>query len=705
MAAPIAGEQFIRTLRHYLEANEHRLLSSTPQSSYMPPAQPPIIKEEEEQEPNGFLKTVSSLWNDNSSNNASSSSRSSISKPRPNSLYGIPIPYMSLLAIADPAHSMPNKTISSTPFIPLKSGLTLDIHYLYFLLVQFEYLGLEESHLPVPEQHGLVTTETTSDSSSPNGKAASIRSVGSMMSTLSLSTGWQFWSSQNEKQQKKQQQRPLHEDIVYIHRYFSKITTLRLHMNLLMDTQRGVTRSGQRTIRGYEKPLPQDGTVALSLKCFKNLKYLEMQHVSPRCIADWSELQQSLISLVVKSGQIDNAADIIRLNDTPWSELKLLSLADNSLTTLEDDAAQLLRGVSHLNLSSNLLIDIPAALASLYNLSCLNLSHNMISFATGVNTVLGNIQELDLRGNRLTVLAGLDRLWALEKLDVRDNRIEDAAEIGRLTSLPNISMIWVEGNPFTKLQSDYRVDIFTLFKRNNLNIELDGTGPSFAERRRIQVPINKKESDTPIASATIATEVIPSSTLLSSSTSSSSKNKNEWPTAVVDNGPIDEQQQKEEVEEEVEEATSIATTKHNNNNKDTSYKKKIARAKSKNSKRQIRLGQIKEDNIPLPTAAIAAEAEDDSSNNKKHMHRLADLEEAVQQEAANSRRAASIRSRKSNKKGNKKPEEAATTTSQGAESTKRSSELFRKKIEAMRREAGTEWLRVLQEMDVVKKTP
>ncbi|KAL0572521.1 hypothetical protein ABG067_009263, partial [Albugo candida] len=76
----------------------------------------------------------------------------------------------------------------------------------------------------------------------------------------------------------------------------------------------------------------------------------------------------------------------------------------------------------------------------------------MISFVTGINTVLGNIQELDLRGNRLTVLAGLDRLWALERLDVRDNRIDDLTEIGRLTSLPNIADIWVEGNPFTKFK-------------------------------------------------------------------------------------------------------------------------------------------------------------------------------------------------------------------------------------------------------------
>lgn len=439
----------MRTLRHYLEANEARLLAAQPSFQ----SQQATIKEEPPaaaaQHENGILKAVSSLWsNSSSSNGASSAARSATAstttnsttaKSRPSSLYGIPIPYMSLLAATSPNAT----SLSNTPYMPPRSSLTLDIHYLYFLLVQFEYLGLEDTHLPVPE-HGLVETETTMDH---GGKAPSISSVGSVMSTLSLSTGWQFWSSN----QHQKHDRPLHEDIVYIHRYLSKVTALKLHMNILIDTQHGVTRSGQRTIRGYETPLPQDGSVALALTCFKSLQFLELSNINPRCIDRWPELHTSLTSLVIKAGNIDNAADIIG-TDTPWSELKMLSLQDNSLTTMEDEPAHLVRSITHLNLSSNLLIDIPAALASLYNLSCLNLSHNMISFTTGINTVLGNIQELDLRGNRLTVLAGLDRLWALERLDVRDNRIDDAAEIGRLTALPNISDIWVEGNPFTKLQ-------------------------------------------------------------------------------------------------------------------------------------------------------------------------------------------------------------------------------------------------------------
>ncbi|EPB91021.1 hypothetical protein HMPREF1544_02090 [Mucor circinelloides 1006PhL] len=670
-AAPVPGERFVKTLRHYLEANETRLLSVQP--NFQP--QQATIKEEPPataQQENGILKAVSSLWNNGSnktdSNGSSSAARSTVStntsnttKSRPSSLYGIPIPYMSLLAAASPNAT----SLSNTPYMPLRSSLTLDIHYLYFLLVQFEYLGLEDTHLPVPE-HGLVETETTMDN---GGKAPSISSVGSVMSTLSLSTGWQFWSSN----QHSKQDRPLHEDIVYIHRYLSKVTALKLHMNILIDTQHGVTKSGQRTIRGYETPLPQDGSVALPLKCFKNLKFLELSNISPSCIDNWPDLHTSLTSLVIKSGNIDNAVDIIG-TETPWSELKMLSLQDNSLTTMEDEPAHLIRSITHLNLSSNLLIDIPAALASLYNLSCLNLSYNMISFTTGINTVLGNIQALDLRGNRLTVLAGLDRLWALERLDVRDNRIDDAAEIGRLTALPNISDIWVEGNPFTKLQPDYRVDIFSVFKKCDLDIDLDGTKPTFAERRRIQVPANSNDKSATI-SATIATTDANSTAVVK-----------KWPTP-------QSQQQKEDGESVASHSTAPVVAS-----------KKIARAKTKGNKRQIRLGQAAiEEDIPIPAAAAAAAAEEE--NNKKHVHRLADLEEAVQQEQVSARRAASVRSRRSKKGSSAEEKAAATAAALSGESTKKSSEAFRKKIEAMRREAGTEWLRVLQEMDVVKKTP
>ncbi|RCH83099.1 hypothetical protein CU098_004169 [Rhizopus stolonifer] len=601
MSTTVTGEQFIRATRNYLEAHEHKLLSSQPnfcsiKDNATMVTEPESIKEDDG---NALMKAFTSLWTrPNKTENRRSSSQTSASS-RPTSL-AASIPYMSLLAAASPNAT----SLSNTPYMPIRSNLPLDIHHLYFLLVQFEYLGLEETLLPVPEENGLVETETTQTAGTAPSIASSINSV---MSTLSLSTGWQLWSKPN------QQERPLHEDIVYIHKYFTKINALKLNMNL--DTHNGVTRSGQRTVRGYEKPL--DGSLALPLLPFKELAYLELNHIPPHYIDHWSTLSNQLVSLVIKDGQVDNAVDVI--GDRTWPKLKMLSLADNSLTTLESQSVEHIRSLTHLNVSSNLLIDVPSALSILYNLTSLNLSYNMISSITGINTVLGNIQELDLRGNRLTMLAGLDRLFALERLDVRDNRIEDAAEIGRLTSLPNIYDVWVEGNPFTKLQPEYRVDIFSMFRNNDGGIELDGSKPSYLEKRRILTDPHFKTNSTPLAT-------------------------------------VQPRPANEEVVHKV-------------------------KTKTKPNKRVFRFGQ---NSIDPPNFATIAEP-------SKHVHRLAELENSVQQEvSANARRAPSVRSKRS---------KAPPLSEENAKSDGK----LRKKIEAIKKEAGTEWLRVLQEMDVVTK--
>ncbi|KAI8144002.1 hypothetical protein BJV82DRAFT_92213 [Fennellomyces sp. T-0311] len=454
MAAPIPGDRFIRTFSHYLDTNEVRLASANH-------TLPKI--EENSNNRNGPADTTSSITTavtslfggSNASNEVPSSSQSfkTSTTGTPASLYGIQVPYMSLLMAALPSTS----ALSNTPYMPPRCTLSLDIHHYYFLLVQFEHLGLDigdPALLGEIPEGGVVETETSVDDETKAPSIMSVGSIASTMSTLSLSTGWNLW----QRRSTQQEQRPLHEDIMHIHKFFAHVSALKLQMNLLIDPQNATTRSSQRAIAHYEKPLPQDGSIVLSLSPFHTLSFLELSGTHPRFVDGWPELRRNLVSLVVKGANVEDAADVIQRDvdgsekDVTWQRLKMLSLADNSLTTLDNEPLQQIQSVTHLNLSSNLLIDVPAALSHLYNLQSLQLAHNMISFVNGINTVLGNIQELDLRGNRLTMLAGLDRLWALERLDLRDNRIEDSAEIGRLTSLPNLEDVWIQGNPFTMLQ-------------------------------------------------------------------------------------------------------------------------------------------------------------------------------------------------------------------------------------------------------------
>ncbi|KAG8426982.1 hypothetical protein J3459_007649 [Metarhizium acridum] len=96
------------------------------------------------------------------------------------------------------------------------------------------------------------------------------------------------------------------------------------------------------------------------------------------------------------------------------------------------------------------------------------------------------ITALNLRANRLQSLAGVEKLYPLERLDLRDNRLSDPLELARLTGIPDIREIWLDGNPFTRTHKDYRVTIFNIFRSApgcTEDIIIDGYGPSYSEKR------------------------------------------------------------------------------------------------------------------------------------------------------------------------------------------------------------------------------
>ncbi|KAF9111459.1 hypothetical protein BGX27_004911 [Mortierella sp. AM989] len=169
-----------------------------------------------------------------------------------------------------------------------------------------------------------------------------------------------------------------------------------------------------------------------------------------------------------------------------WPVLRHLSVSDNSLPVLQNnDTFAFTQAIVTLDLSYNLLISAPPGLIHLHNLHNLNLSYNMISSVQAIYQILGNIAVLDLRGNRLESLCGLERLWNLEKVDVRENHLDEAAEIGRLAALPSIREVWSEKNPFCTIQPKHRLEILAVFKANGHDLLLDGTFASFTEKRAL----------------------------------------------------------------------------------------------------------------------------------------------------------------------------------------------------------------------------
>ncbi|EPT04514.1 hypothetical protein FOMPIDRAFT_1021783 [Fomitopsis schrenkii] len=179
-----------------------------------------------------------------------------------------------------------------------------------------------------------------------------------------------------------------------------------------------------------------------------------------------------------------------------WAFLRHLSLADNALTFLPTSPLPYLTSLTHLDLSSNLLVSVPPGLQSLYNLTSLNLTDNMIDSVLGIYTVLGQVLYLNLSNNRLESICGLERLLALERVDLRHNLIEESAEVGRLATLPNIAEVWVEGNPFTEIEEGYRIRCFDLFCKERKSVLLDGSAPSFYEKRYLTSPPSQQMTST-----------------------------------------------------------------------------------------------------------------------------------------------------------------------------------------------------------------
>lgn len=182
-----------------------------------------------------------------------------------------------------------------------------------------------------------------------------------------------------------------------------------------------------------------------------------------------------------------------------WRFLRHLGLPENSLTSISAASlAPVANTLNSLDLSSNLLTEIPDGLASLMALRALNLSHCMIESLHSLSrNPLPAITALNLRGNRLRSLAGIERLLSLERLDLRDNNLMDPTEMARLTSLPEIREIWVSGNPFVRTHSGYRVVIMNLFRRTPgyaEDIIIDGRAPGYTERKQLADRVAEPEA-------------------------------------------------------------------------------------------------------------------------------------------------------------------------------------------------------------------
>ncbi|KAF7321319.1 Leucine rich repeat domain protein [Mycena kentingensis (nom. inval.)] len=418
-----------------------------------------------------------------------------------------------------PASAFYNPLSWFDPAQPKPEVLNIDTHRLYYTLLRLQAIGLDPGTLDVridsPSRPMSYISLKDSD------KADTI-SLASFRSTLSR----RVWP---------------------IPRSFTKLPALVIG-----------APSSPPIIEMESEPTNEN---AVPLDVFRNLQSLECVDIDPRALLGWDRLAESLWSLKIKKSGVEDVSDIFvgavlddqarragstsrqrrrriprglngspssyatRLPDTvpeeeqnssspqptelssfKWASLKHLSLADNGLTFFP--SVPYLSSLTHLDLSSNLLVSVPPNLSALYNLVSLNLSDNMIDSVLGIYQQLGQVLYINLSHNRLESLCGLERLPALERVDLRSNLVDESAEVGRLATLPNITEVWIEGNPFVEIEEDYRVACFNYFSREGKTVTLDGAQPGFYERRSLVAPPPPQMSSSRPVSAAYSPPVV-----------------------------------------------------------------------------------------------------------------------------------------------------------------------------------------------------
>ncbi|KAJ2451905.1 hypothetical protein GGF42_004156, partial [Coemansia sp. RSA 2424] len=231
------------------------------------------------------------------------------------------------------------------------------------------------------------------------------------------------------------------------------------------------------------------------LTWFPQLTYLEVESIPRASLRFWDSWAPARISgLKVRYAGLDltNLLDLGsgESGEQSWGRLVLLDLSGNpgvDQSPLRGRLALQLPNVTRLSLAHCELEKVPGSLTSLYNLSWLALNDNAIADITHISLKLGSIVRLNLARNHLSDLSGLRRMWALEHLDVSENRLDSWLAVLVLRNLPSLGVLNVRGNPFVlnDTEAHHRPQIFSAFDHRDIALVLDGRGPTSQERREM----------------------------------------------------------------------------------------------------------------------------------------------------------------------------------------------------------------------------
>ncbi|RCK65993.1 hypothetical protein Cantr_01784 [Candida viswanathii] len=178
--------------------------------------------------------------------------------------------------------------------------------------------------------------------------------------------------------------------------------------------------------------------------------------------------------------------DYKALPEAKWSFLKQLTVSESSITSIPSYIFKPLVNLVKLNLSNNLLEELPPGLDQLVNVKYINFADNYLTSLKNLPTNLTQLITLNFNNNKLEDLSGIEDIPALEKIDLRRNKLSSVKALKPLVVLfkngkTKMDNIYLSQNNLAK---NYRSELFNLFNGVSYKnyMKLDDSRPGYFEK-------------------------------------------------------------------------------------------------------------------------------------------------------------------------------------------------------------------------------
>ncbi|XP_068203292.1 serine/threonine-protein kinase 11-interacting protein-like isoform X2 [Palaemon carinicauda] len=238
------------------------------------------------------------------------------------------------------------------------------------------------------------------------------------------------------------------------HRQHPSIPQLQFIYDLLQKV------TGLRLWARQGHSLPANETT--SLRCFRSLQALELDHVPVTTLKALQSLRPTLKSISSVKG-LSRLSDLFircgadKAGEFLWEQLQEAVLAHNSLGVL-DHSLSLLPRLKILDLSHCELEDA-SALECLPSVTHIDISHNLLRLIPKFSsTAQYTLVVLIASNNLFSHIDGLQNTNNLEELDLRENVLSLQGVLSPLGALPHLRVLRLHGNPVTYNQN-YRMHL------------------------------------------------------------------------------------------------------------------------------------------------------------------------------------------------------------------------------------------------------